>query len=352
MNTKVGIIGCGSISTFHHEGWHRAGAQITHVCDMRLDAAQAVATRYQAKATMDYRVLLADPEVEIVSICTTSSTHVEICLAAIAAGKGIVCEKTLADNPTDAAKIARAAQNAGNFFATAFMKRFFPAAQQAKALLKDMGDIISIHARSWQPWDLWNHPLPENMVQRPSIIRKSYGGGVLVCAGSHILDLLHWISGRPTQVCGRMHSRDGLDIDILTNAMLWFENGAIANFEVCWHPLAFAGYERNGWDERLEINTTKGRLDFYTVLWNRPTNNGALLVHQDAVTGHVTEYRYPALNPFDLEMAEFLKCFLTGSPASPSAWDGYVVDEVIAQIKISAIENRIVSLHWQDRTSP
>jgi predicted dehydrogenase len=190
------------------------------------------------------------------------------------------------------------------------------------------------------------------MVQRPSIIRKSYGGGVLVCAGSHILDLLHWISGRPTQVCGRMHSRDGLDIDILTNAMLWFENGAIANFEVCWHPLAFAGYERNGWDERLEINTTKGRLDFYTVLWNRPTNNGALLVHQDAVTGHVTEYRYPALNPFDLEMAEFLKCFLTGSPASPSAWDGYVVDEVIAQIKISAIENRIVSLHWQDRTSP
>ena len=198
---NVGIIGCGGISRFHLGGYERAGARIVHVCDLRADVAQAVGERYGARVSTDYRALLADPQVELVSVLSVASSHHEICLAAIAAGKGVVCEKTLADSAEHAADIARAADSAGTFCATAYMKRFFPATQQAKALLADMGQIISIYARSWQPWDLWTTEF--DGASMSAALRRNYSGGVLVCAGSHILDLLHWLAGRPITGGGR-----------------------------------------------------------------------------------------------------------------------------------------------------
>lgn len=348
--TRVAIIGCGNISHFHYEGYEHAGAQITHVCDIRREAAEAVAARYGARVSTDYHAVIDDPNVELISVTAISSLHKEIALAAIAAGKGVVCEKTLTDNPADSAIIAQAADEAGAFAATAYMKRFFPAAQQAKALLAEMGDVVSIHARTWQPFGgLWDDEVAEFWTHHPSPVKKNYGGGVLVCGGSHILDLIHWFGGRPSKVCGHMRSRPGMDFDIHDMVMLWLPNEGMATLETHWHPFTQVGYERNGWDERLEINTAKGRLDFYTVLWDHPTNNGALLVHQDAATGRVTEYRYPAMNPFDAEMAEMLRRFAAGEPPTPSAWDGYVVDELLATITASAQQGSILPVEYRDQ---
>jgi predicted dehydrogenase len=272
-------------------------------------------------------------------------------MAAIQAGKGVVCEKTLTESPADSAAIASAASQAGVFFTTGYMKRCFPAAQKARQLLSEMGEIVSLYARTWQPFDvLWDDDLPKEYTVHPTSVVRNYGGGVLVCGGSHILDLIHWFAGRPTQVSGQMRTRKELDFDTQANALLWLPGGGVAHFEALWHPHKFAGYERNGWDERLEINTHKGRLDFYTVKWDHPENNGALLVHQDAQTGRTTEYRYPAVNPFHIEMAEVLRRFESGEPGSPSAWDGYVVDELIATITSSAQQKGVtLPLVYRDR---
>ncbi|MHB9022586.1 MAG: Gfo/Idh/MocA family protein [Armatimonadota bacterium] len=347
--TGIGIIGCGNIARFHYEGYELAGARIAHACDIRPEAAQKLGDRYGAKVSTDYRALLDDPAVELVSLLTTASTHKDICLAAIAAGKGVVCEKTLSDSAEGSAQIARAAEKAGVFCATAYMKRYFPASQQAKALLADMGPIISVYARSFQPWDMWNGELDEGYTKHPSWIIRNYGGGALVMAGSHILDLIHWFVGRPSAVAGDMNIRAGMDAERQANAMLWLQEGGIVHFEACGHPYKFAGYERNGWDERLEINTVSGRLDLYTVTWDRPERNGALLVHQDGQTGRTTEYRYPQVNPFHLEMAEMLRRFQAGETPMPSAWDGYVVDEVISHITRSAREKQRLDVVYKDR---
>lgn len=347
--TRVGIVGCGSISHFHHEGYHRAGASVAHVCDLRREAADQTAALYGAKATTDYHQLLADPEVDLVSVCTISSAHKEIVLAAIAAGKGVVCEKTLSDNPADSFEMAQAADKAGVFLATAYMKNYFPATQQAMRLLAEMGPVTSLHARTWQPYAmLWEDELHPVLRERPSVIARNYGGGVLVCGGSHILDLIHHIAGRPTRVCGQLQSREGMDVDRQANALLWLRDGGMAHFEAFWHPMRHAGYERNGWDERLEINTPAGRLNLSTVLWDHPTRNGALLVHEDAVSGKTTEYRYPAVNPFDIEMAEMVRRFEAGEPGYPSGWDGYVVDELIATITAGSEQGQVLAMRWRD----
>ena len=347
--TGVGIIGCGTISKFHHEGYAKAGARIVHACDIREAAAAAVGERYGAQVSTDYRRVLDDPDVQLVSVLTTASTHKEICLAALDAGKGVVCEKTLTDNAADSLELVKAASRSGLFFATAFMKRFFPATRKAKELLEGMGPVASLYARTWQPYAaLWENPVPAAYTDHPSPVVRNYGGGVLVCGGSHILDLIHWLTGRPTAVIGQRADRPGLDFDVRTNAMFWLKDGGAGHFEAFWHPFTRVGYERNGWDERLEINTAKGRLEIYTVLWDHPTNNGALLVHQDAASGQTTEFRFPAVNPFHLEMTEMIRRFEAGEPASPSVVDGYVVDELISHIVRSAGEGRKLEIEWGD----
>lgn len=235
--------------------------------------------------------MLGDPQVDLVSILTFGSTHLEIGLAAIAAGKAVVCEKTLSDSAASSAQLVHAARQAGAFFATAYMKRFFPAAQKAKELLAEMGDIISIHARTWQPFGgLFGPDPPTDLTGRPSVVTRRYGGGVLVCGGSHILDLIHWFGGRAERVSGHLRFRPELDFDFQANALLWLPKGAMCHLECCWHDLKLGGYERNGWDERLEINTPQ-----------------------------------------------------------PSVVDGYVVDETIAAITRSSVERRTVELQWADR---
>lgn len=345
--TKIGIIGCGSISRFHQEGYARAGAQIAMVCDVSPAAAQELAARCGARAVTDYRQVLADPEVELVSVLTPSSTHKAIALAAIEAGKGVVCEKTLTDNASDSADLAQAAKR-GTFFATAFMKRFFPAAAKAKELLNGMGAVVSMHVRTWHPFTpVWEDVLPDTLSEHPSWIKRSYSGGVLICGGSHVLDLIHWYGGRPTRVAGHMGSRGDLDVERQCNAMLWLPDGGVAHLECLWHPYRRTGYERNGWDERVEINTPSGRLTLTTVTWNTPEKNGALLVHEDAHSGVVTEYRYDAVSPFEIEMAEMLRRFETHQPAFPSAVDGYVVDELVEQITAGAKTGKVVPITYR-----
>lgn len=347
---NVGIIGCGMISRFHHEGFARAGAKNVVACDVRREAAEAVASSYGAKATTDWREVIAERKVDLVSVLTPAQTHREICLAALAAGKGVVCEKTLADGAMPSFEIARAAAKKGSFLTAAYMKRFFPAAEKARELLAAMGPVTSLYARTWQPFpDLWRDPISDAYLKKPSHFTRNYGGGILVCGGSHILDLIHWFGGRPTRVCAHQWTRPGLDFDMRTNAMLWLPDGGIAHLEAVWHPFSRAGHERNGWDERLEINTPSGRLDLFTVMWNEPERNGALLVHQDAPTGKVTEYRFPAVNPFHLEMAEALRRFEAGESGYPSAADGYVVDELLETLAASARQNTVLPVVWKDR---
>src|SRR5687768_7498869 len=105
MSINIGVIGCGNISRFHFDGLESAGARVTWVCDLREEAARTRAEALGARATTDYRDILADPDVHAVGVTTVSHAHPAICRDAIEAGKSVICEKTLAENPDDAAEI-------------------------------------------------------------------------------------------------------------------------------------------------------------------------------------------------------------------------------------------------------
>ncbi|MCX7935653.1 MAG: Gfo/Idh/MocA family oxidoreductase, partial [Planctomycetota bacterium] len=230
MPLTFGIIGCGNILRLHWPGLQSAKAKIKWTCDLRAEAAQAWAQTCQAKPTTDWRTVIEDPEVQALDITASSAAHKEICLAAIEQGKAVICEKTLATTAEDAWEIVAQAEKRRTIFYTSYMKRFLPAVRQAKELLAEMGDIVSTHIRTHQPWGIpWREVPPDSWLagtnRSPSKCRQAYGGGVLVCAGSHMLDLLCFFLGRPRRVAASLHIPKGADTDLFAAAFFETDNG-------------------------------------------------------------------------------------------------------------------------------
>ena len=350
---RFAVIGCGGISRFHVNGLVKAGAEIACVVDVKPEAAEQYVQRHGARYTDDYREAIEDASVDAVTVTTPSRLHFAPALAALKAGKPVIVEKTLTDNVNNSLKLVQTVKDTGTLCFTAYMKRFFPAMQKAKELVPSLGQLISIHARSWQPWgDIWTRPLTEND-SAPSFFRRNYGGGMLVMGGSHILDLTMWLVGRPARLWANQFSREGMDVDLRHTALMTLPDGGQAAgasvcFEACGHPHRIIGYQKNGWEERIEINGLNGRLEIYPVWWDRPEQAPALLIHTDEKCGQVHEYRFPAVNSFDLEMAHFADCIRKGKQGSPDVHDGYAVDEVIAHITKSAKTSKPLDVKFRD----
>jgi predicted dehydrogenase len=351
MSITVGVVGCGSISRFHFSGLEKAGARVKWVCDLDEARARPWAEKFGARYTADYRAVIDDAELDAVFVLTASAAHKPVCLESIAAGKAVVCEKTLATNADDALEIVRAAEAKGTVFYTSYMKRFIPAVEKAKELLPSLGRITSAYIRSFQPaGPIWDEMPPEGFFHTPpggtSMVIRNYGGGALVCCGSHILDLTGHFLGRPHRVYGMTHVPEGRDYDLQASALLETANGPV-HYETIWHPLRQIGFLRDGWDERMEISGLNGRLDLYTTWWDQVDTKASLLIHYDNETGAATEYRYAPVSPFDRAVAFCCANIEQGVQGAQSPLTGYDVDELIATIMRSSQLCEAVNVNWR-----
>ncbi|MBQ9358646.1 MAG: Gfo/Idh/MocA family oxidoreductase [Abditibacteriota bacterium] len=346
---KAGVIGCGTISRFHVDGFREAGCELAWFCDIDPARSKAYQDLYPgSKTTADYREVLADPEVSIVAVCILTSLHNEVVKAALAAGKAVICEKTLGMNAVDALDMCLFAKEKKGFLSTGYMKRFFPALQKAKELLEGK-KIVSVYARTYQPFP--GLYLGDSSQQKATgdFLRDYMGGGVVVCGGSHIMDLLHWFCGLPVACAGQLDmvpGAEGFDRD--ANALFWFENGAVAHFEAYWHEYRRGGFEQNGWDEEIRINATDCAVTVNTPLWHKPENNAARVSFMDAVSGDYMEYRYEALNSFTLHEIEEVKLASEGKAPSVDGWDGYVADVMIDAVKEASRTGKKVKIAYHE----
>ncbi len=341
---RFGLIGCGNISRFHFSGIEKAGAKVTYIVDINEENAKPWCEKTGAKFSKDYMDLINSPDVDVVSILASARFHKEMCIAALDAGKHVVCEKTMANNPDEAEEIARHVQKTGQLFYTTYMKRFFPAVVKAKELFPKLGRIMSAHVRSYQSWgDFFS----TDDLQWATGVTKNYGGAILKCAGSHMLDMTMHFLGRPESVYGKIDYVNGTDFDRKVTAIFEYPEGITATFETMAHPLSKIGYERNSWDEKIEINGVNGRIEIFTVMWDHPENNGALLVHYDNETGTSCEYRYDAVNPFDIEVVNIVKSIEDGKQINPDVIDGFNVDNLIGAIKESDEKKANVKINWR-----
>ena len=189
---KVGIIGCGGIANKKHMPALKkvADCEMVAFCDIipeRADAAKVKFGTPDAKVYTDYKELLADPEIEVVHVCTPNRAHSFITVDALDAGKNVMCEKPMAINTEEAQKMLDAKARSGKLLSIGYQSRFRDDAvfmkQEAEA--GTFGDIYYAKATA----------LRRRKVPTWGVFLNEYeqGGGPLIDIGTHALDLTLWI---------------------------------------------------------------------------------------------------------------------------------------------------------------
>lgn len=151
---RAGVIGTGFIGPVHVEALRRLGVSVTAICDVGSLAAKAAARLGIPRAFDDHRALAASPDVDVVHITSPNRFHCAMSLAALRAGKHVVCEKPLAMNTAETARIVAAARKAKRVFAVNYNVRFYPAVLALRRLVADgeLGDIIHVNGSYLQDW--------------------------------------------------------------------------------------------------------------------------------------------------------------------------------------------------------
>ena len=268
---RIGLLGFGAmgkthayaVSTLPYFCGELPFRPVIHgVATRSIEKSRAVANTYGfAVATDDENVLINDPTVDVIDICTPNILHADSVRRALAAGKHVYCEKPLADTLQNAEEMAALAESSGRICSVVFNNRHLSAVCRAKQLIEEgrLGNILSFDFRY-----LHNSCTdPEKAAgwkQTASVCGK---GGVLYDLGSHIIDLAVHLCGRFSRISGKSQiafpTRRGLDGNVWsTDASEAFymvattESGAVGTLTAsklatgCNDDLGFAVYGTKG----------------------------------------------------------------------------------------------------------
>ena len=153
---KVGVIGVGFIGPAHIEAMRRLGyVDVVAIADENEQAAKQKAEMLGIQTAYgDYKDLLANPEIEVVHICTPNNSHYTMSKEALAAGKHVVCEKPLAMKSAEARELVQMATEKKLANATHFNIRFYPLIHHVKEMITrgDLGEIFAVNGSYQQDW--------------------------------------------------------------------------------------------------------------------------------------------------------------------------------------------------------
>ena len=123
---KVGIIGTGSISHLHIQGYLKnPDVELYALCDINEERVKAAGEKYKvSRIYTDMNEMLKLEELDAVSVCTWNSAHAPCSIAALKAGKHVICEKPMAMNAEEARAMKKAADEAGKLLMIGFVRRF------------------------------------------------------------------------------------------------------------------------------------------------------------------------------------------------------------------------------------
>jgi predicted dehydrogenase len=189
----VGVIGTGFARTTQLPAWAACeGARVVAVASGRRENAEGAAREFGIPFVADdWRGVVGREDVDLVSVVTPPSTHAEMTAAALAAGKAVLCEKPMAMNAEESARMAEQARGAGLLALVDHELRFLPARRKMREMIRggELGRVrhakaqfrVDSRARAEGPWSWWSD--------------ERMGGGVLGAIGSHVVDALLWMLG-------------------------------------------------------------------------------------------------------------------------------------------------------------
>ena len=190
---RVGVIGCGAISGNHFHGIHLSEhAELAAVCDIDPAKMKKAAEAQSVEGYLDYHDLIARPDLDAVHICVPHYLHAEISIAALNAGKHVLCEKPMGVSLQEAQAMVQAARASGKALTVCFQNRFNGASQRMKEII-DSGELGKVLGGSaFVCWDRGG-AYYANCPWRGKWATE--GGSVLINQAIHTLDLMKWLAG-------------------------------------------------------------------------------------------------------------------------------------------------------------
>lgn len=143
---RVAVIGAGDMGARHAAHWQAAGATVARVCDPDVARAEALAAHYGAEAVADPIAAVREGELDVVSVCTPTFLHAAVTVAALEAGRDVLCEKPVALTLEDAAAMAAAERRSGRRLRIGFMRRFDPLWRKVELDVGQLGGPILAQA--------------------------------------------------------------------------------------------------------------------------------------------------------------------------------------------------------------
>jgi predicted dehydrogenase len=374
----IGMVGYSFMGVAHSQGWRNARSffdpalvpDLAAIGGRDSAAATDMARRFDWQhVETDWRALIARDDVDLVDICTPGDTHADIAIAALDAGKHVLCEKPLANTVAEARAMAAAAERArahGIRSMVGFTYRRVPAIALARQLVQEgrVGDIRHVRAQYLQDWLVD----PESPLTW-RLQKDRAGSGALGDIGAHIIDLTHFITGEritgvsattetfvqerplPSAVHGLSAQagtgRGRVTVDDAAIFIARLSGGALATFEAT----RFATGRKNA--IRLEVNGSRGSIAFDFEDMN------VLQVHDATAPAResgftrviVTESTHPYVehwwpaghglgyeHGFTHQAADLIDAIARGVDPEPSFADGLAVQEVLAAVEASAAD--------------
>ncbi len=326
-----GLVGASTIAAEHMIGALRAcGANPVCVVSGSLPHAQRFATEHEvARASDDLAVMLADPGMEAVYISSTNEKHRAQALAAIAAGKHVICEKPLAMTVADAAGMVRAAREAGVVFATNHHLRNAGSHQAIRALMAQgkIGTVLSLRV---------HHAvyLPPHL-QGWRVNDAGAGGGVIPDITVHDVDTVRFLTGEdPVDVVAQAGvSGMGQGVEDSVMSVWSLPSGAmVMAHESFTHPFAGSG---------VEVHGTEGSIFASGVMTQAPVGEVTLVT----ATGRKA-VPFAAHDLYAHGVAAFIKAVRGEGRPSASGEDGVKSLAVALAVREAAASGRRVTVGY------
>ncbi|MFH8489256.1 Gfo/Idh/MocA family protein [Streptomyces longisporoflavus] len=378
----VGMVGYAFMGAAHSQGWRTVGRVfdlplqpvLSAVCGRDGAAVRAAADRLGwASAETDWRALVARDDIDLIDICTPGDSHAEIAIAALDAGKHVLCEKPLANTVEEAEAMVEAAERArarGQVAMVGFNYRRVPALALARQMVADgrLGTLRHVRLSYLQDW-LVDPAFPLTWRLR----KDRAGSGALGDLGAHIVDLAQYLVGEPVAGVSALTETfvrerpllDGASSGLtaeggtatgqvtVDDAAVFtgrFPSGALASFEAT----RFAAGRKNAL--RLELNGSDGSLAFDLERLNELSFHD----HTEPATSSgfrrilVTEPGHPYLeawwppghglgyeHTFVHQARDLLHAIATDAQPEPSFAAGLSVQRVLAAVEESAEKNSV-----------
>ncbi|GGI44877.1 oxidoreductase [Paenibacillus marchantiophytorum] len=354
---RVGIIGCGGIAWAKHMPSLAKLPQVsmTAFVNRTIDKARQAAQSFgsaDANVYSDYRELLEDQSIDVVHICTSNDSHAEIAIAALEAGKHVMCEKPMATRSDEARRMVEAAKQSNRKLTISYNNRFRPDSQFLYQMCRagDLGHIYlakahALRRRGVPTWGDFLH-------------KEKQGGGPLIDIGTHALDLALWLMDnyKPHTVLGTAFHQLGkqsnaanpygswqpeqFTVEDSAIAMITMENGASLTLEASWA----LNIVREGTGKVTLCGTAAG-----ADMWDGLTINGEKYGKLYTTRVHLEDnginfYETQQENPAELEARLWIEAIMNDSEPVVKPEQAVVVQEILEAIYVSSETGKAVQL--------